>query len=82
MCFKIAQATFYVYFFPICSTKIDINMCSRVFSVEQGCPKSGPRAKCGPQTNSNFPPASVLQCIISGPPASTLQFFLSPDGGS
>ena len=37
-------------------------------TVDQGCPKCGPGAKCGPRTHFIRPSASFLNVIINGPP--------------
>ena len=41
--------------------------------VKQGCPKSGPGAKCGPRANFMWPSASFLNCFINGPPVLVCQ---------
>lgn len=40
--------------------------CQILYGVTQPCPKSGPRANCGPQPGFIRPIASVLKCIIYG----------------
>ena len=38
-----------------------------LFSLQHGCPKSGPGAKFGPMTYFKWPSASFQNCSINGP---------------